>query len=151
MKSALKIYKDVSVDDRKMSGYFNNFNTGLPIASDGHLLPFFITITSAVPLVVTEFRLQQIGSDLQVFNYHSLTNAWIQTTILSTYLNEYAYRGDQDILASLASYTGGVYRYSFKLGATQYYSGIFEINDTKTIITIGSGDFDAEEFDDDFF
>lgn len=151
MKSALKIFKDISVHDYQMSGYFNNQVAAVPLASSGQLLPFFTSVESALALTVTEFKLQYLGTDSTVITSHNLTNSWIAVTQLSTYLFEYTYLGAVDILATLTSYDSGIYRYSFKLGASQYYSDTFEINDFKALAVIGAGDFDAEDLNEDFY
>mgnify|MGYP001769599583 CR=1 FL=1 len=150
MKSALKVFKDISVHDFQMSGYFDNEITAVPIAPNGYLLPFFTSLSSAVALTVSNFKLQQLASGATVYKEYTLTAGWITTTLLATGRYCYAYNGNQDILASLTSYESGIYRFAFQLGASQYYTDTFEINDQKTISSVGSGDFDPDDVDFDF-
>lgn len=153
MNSALNIIKYGSLHDFKKLGYYNNMTTGTPLAFDGYLIPCFHGYVGGSDVNI--FNLERLDCSGNVIETHVLTTTWV-TVDTSGDQNIFIYNANVDILATLASYNNGMYRYKFSVGSGAagyaiYYSEIFEIADYKLATTIEpDGDFN-NDFNNDYY
>jgi hypothetical protein len=151
--SSLRIFRDGGLHDAEKSGYFRNIVTGCPVCPGKELLPFFWNIKPiGDPLspAISDFKLQGISEGFVVVVEYDLSNALITVTNNGVnYVGSYA--ADTDILTALGTYSNGVYRVKITCGTRVFYSEFFIINSFKYISIIGVGDFDLDDFDEDFY
>lgn len=158
MNSSLNIYKQYALPDFKKSGYGWNIVAANKIAPDGRLLPFFYPFAATgSSLSCGAFVLEGLDWNGEVAVSHVLSASLIKFRHNENHTVFY-YNCESDILAGLTSYDNGIYRFRINLndGAADitsgtYYSEPFEINDFKTVETIGRGDFSITDFNDDFY
>jgi len=150
--SSLRIFREGGLHDAEKSGYFKNIVTGCPIAPGVELYPFFFTIMPiGIPCIpLTAFKLEGIGAGGEVVVTYSLDTDLISITSNGTnYIAEYD--ATTDVLTPLGSYSNGVYRYKIEFGTTIFYSEYYIVNSQRYISVIGVGDFDLDDFDEDFY